>query len=143
MVNYNPQQDPTIPCADAGISFSKGDILEIVDQTDALWWQARKLPSDTCCAGLIPSSSLLKRCEMPPTTKASAAFKITQFYLWHGPTKNSFLLPTGSRGSCGGRSLTCLMPACISVRPASLPQPKCQSRAQGHAHSVVFHCLSC
>ncbi|TNM94010.1 hypothetical protein fugu_002186 [Takifugu bimaculatus] len=61
MVNYNPQQDPTIPCADAGISFSKGDILEIVDQTDALWWQARKLPSDACCAGLIPSSSLLKR----------------------------------------------------------------------------------
>lgn len=68
MVNYSPQQDPTIPCADAGISFSKGDILEIVDQTDALWWQARKLPSDTCCAGLIPSSSLLKRCEMPPAT---------------------------------------------------------------------------
>lgn len=69
MVNYNPQQDPTIPCADAGISFSKGNILEIVDQTDALWWQARKFPSDTCCAGLIPSSCLLKRYEMPPTTQ--------------------------------------------------------------------------
>lgn len=96
MVNYNPQQDPTIPCADAGISFSKGDILEIVDQTDALWWQARRLPSDACCAGLIPSSSLLKRCETPPTTqeirdmfgvviKASGAFfgktKITRFNL--------------------------------------------------------------
>lgn len=67
MVNYDPQQDPTIPCADAGNGFTKGDILEIVDQTDALWWQARKLPSDTSCAGLVPSSSLLKRCETPPT----------------------------------------------------------------------------
>ncbi|XP_026157631.1 MAGUK p55 subfamily member 4 [Mastacembelus armatus] len=61
MVDYSPQQDPTIPCADAGMSFRKGDVLEIVDQTDVLWWQAKKLPSSTACAGLIPSTSLLKR----------------------------------------------------------------------------------
>ncbi|XP_061898901.1 MAGUK p55 subfamily member 4-like isoform X2 [Entelurus aequoreus] len=61
MVDYSPQQDPTIPCADAGMRFKKGDILEIVDQTDALWWQANKLPNSTACAGLIPSSNLLKR----------------------------------------------------------------------------------
>ncbi|XP_061533315.1 MAGUK p55 subfamily member 4 isoform X1 [Phycodurus eques] len=61
MVDYSPQQDPTIPCTDAGVSFKKGDVLEIVDQTDALWWQAKKLPSDMACAGLIPSSKLLKR----------------------------------------------------------------------------------
>uniref|UniRef100_A0A3Q2Y5S7 MAGUK p55 scaffold protein 4 n=1 Tax=Hippocampus comes TaxID=109280 RepID=A0A3Q2Y5S7_HIPCM len=60
MVDYNPQQDPTIPCTDAGVSFRKGDVLEIVDQTDALWWQAKKLPSNVACAGLIPSSNLLK-----------------------------------------------------------------------------------
>uniref|UniRef100_A0A8C8DIS3 MAGUK p55 scaffold protein 4, like n=1 Tax=Oryzias sinensis TaxID=183150 RepID=A0A8C8DIS3_9TELE len=61
MTDYSPQQDPNIPCADAGISFKKGDILEIVDQTDALWWQAKKLPSSVACAGLIPSTNLLKR----------------------------------------------------------------------------------
>ncbi|XP_051913814.1 MAGUK p55 subfamily member 4 isoform X3 [Hippocampus zosterae] len=61
MVDYNPQQDPTIPCTDAGVGFRKGDVLEIVDQTDALWWQAKKLPSNVTCAGLIPSSNLLKR----------------------------------------------------------------------------------
>ncbi|XP_069554220.1 MAGUK p55 subfamily member 4 [Brachyistius frenatus] len=61
MADYSPQQDPAIPCADAGMSFRKGDILEIVDQTDALWWQAKKLPSDTSCAGLIPSTNLLRR----------------------------------------------------------------------------------
>uniref|UniRef100_A0A3B4UFC8 MAGUK p55 scaffold protein 4 n=1 Tax=Seriola dumerili TaxID=41447 RepID=A0A3B4UFC8_SERDU len=61
MADYSPQQDPAIPCADAGMSFRKGDVLEIVDQTDALWWQAKKLPSNTACAGLIPSTNLLKR----------------------------------------------------------------------------------
>uniref|UniRef100_A0AAQ6IN28 MAGUK p55 scaffold protein 4b n=1 Tax=Anabas testudineus TaxID=64144 RepID=A0AAQ6IN28_ANATE len=61
MADYSPQQDPAIPCADAGMSFRKGDILEIVDQTDSLWWQAKKLPSSMACAGLIPSTNLLKR----------------------------------------------------------------------------------
>ncbi|KAL0190514.1 hypothetical protein M9458_013212, partial [Cirrhinus mrigala] len=60
MVDYNPHVDPSIPCADAGMAFRKGDILEIVDQSDSLWWQAVKLPSNTACAGLIPSTSLLK-----------------------------------------------------------------------------------
>lgn len=66
MTDYSPQQDPTIPCADAGMSFRKGDILEIVDQTDALWWQAKKLPSSSACAGLIPSTNLLKRSDPEP-----------------------------------------------------------------------------
>ncbi|KAJ3584295.1 hypothetical protein NHX12_014791 [Muraenolepis orangiensis] len=61
LVDYSPQQDPSIPCADAGMAFKRGDVLEIVDQTDALWWQAKKLPSTTSCAGLIPSTNLLRR----------------------------------------------------------------------------------
>lgn len=61
MVDYNPHVDPSIPCADAGMAFRKGDILEIVDQSDTLWWQAVKLPSVSACAGLIPSTNLLKR----------------------------------------------------------------------------------
>lgn len=64
MADYSPHHDPNIPCADAGMSFRKGDVLEIVDQTDALWWQAKKLPSDAACAGLVPSTNLLKRSEM-------------------------------------------------------------------------------
>ncbi|KAJ0062398.1 hypothetical protein NL108_010986, partial [Boleophthalmus pectinirostris] len=61
MADYNPQLDLAIPCPDAGVSFLKGDILEIVDQTDALWWQAKRLPSSSFCAGLVPSTALLKR----------------------------------------------------------------------------------
>uniref|UniRef100_A0A8B9P1X6 Membrane palmitoylated protein 4 n=1 Tax=Apteryx owenii TaxID=8824 RepID=A0A8B9P1X6_APTOW len=61
MADYWPLQDPAIPCADAGLPFKKGEILQIVDQNDAFWWQARRV-SDLCaCAGLIPSNHLLKR----------------------------------------------------------------------------------
>uniref|UniRef100_A0A8C8XIC1 MAGUK p55 subfamily member 4 n=1 Tax=Panthera leo TaxID=9689 RepID=A0A8C8XIC1_PANLE len=61
MTEYWPQEDPTIPCMDAGLPFQKGDVLQIVDQNDALWWQARKISDLGTCAGLIPSNHLLKR----------------------------------------------------------------------------------
>ncbi|XP_060112989.1 MAGUK p55 subfamily member 4 [Heteronotia binoei] len=61
MADYWPLQDPAIPCADAGLSFKKGDILQIVDQNDTFWWQARKVLDLSVCAGLIPSNHLLKR----------------------------------------------------------------------------------
>ncbi|KAK1336545.1 hypothetical protein QTO34_002576 [Cnephaeus nilssonii] len=61
MTEYWPQEDPTIPCTEAGLPFQKGDILQVVDQTDALWWQARKISDPGACAGLIPSSHLLTR----------------------------------------------------------------------------------
>ncbi|XP_007933319.1 MAGUK p55 subfamily member 4 [Orycteropus afer afer] len=61
MTEYWPQEDPSIPCVDAGLPFQKGDILQIVDQNDALWWQARRISDLGTCAGLIPSNHLLKR----------------------------------------------------------------------------------
>ncbi|KAF1383039.1 hypothetical protein PFLUV_G00150110 [Perca fluviatilis] len=61
MVDYCPLQDSSIPCPDAGMAFSRGDVLEVVDQSDGHWWQARKLPCSAACAGLIPSASMLKR----------------------------------------------------------------------------------
>ncbi|XP_075385863.1 MAGUK p55 subfamily member 4 isoform X1 [Tenrec ecaudatus] len=61
MTEYWPQEDPGIPCVDAGLPFQKGDILQIVDQNDPLWWQARRLSDLSTCAGLIPSLHLLKR----------------------------------------------------------------------------------
>ncbi|XP_007429572.2 MAGUK p55 subfamily member 4 [Python bivittatus] len=61
MGDYCPLQDPVIPCVDAGLPYKKGEILQIVDQKDVLWWQARKVSNLKACAGLIPSSHLLKR----------------------------------------------------------------------------------
>uniref|UniRef100_A0A3B5MJB0 Uncharacterized protein n=1 Tax=Xiphophorus couchianus TaxID=32473 RepID=A0A3B5MJB0_9TELE len=60
MVDYCPLQDSSIPCPDAGMAFSRGDLLEVVDQSDALWWQARKLPCGASFAGLIPSATFFK-----------------------------------------------------------------------------------
>ncbi|XP_046810664.1 MAGUK p55 subfamily member 7 isoform X3 [Lucilia cuprina] len=59
--NYNPEVDPYIPCKEAGLAFQRGDILHIVSQDDAYWWQARKESERTARAGLIPSRALQER----------------------------------------------------------------------------------
>ncbi|ESO07930.1 hypothetical protein HELRODRAFT_110223 [Helobdella robusta] len=55
LFNYDPLHDDLIPCPQAGIAFSVGDILQVISKDDHNWWQARH-----CCqpAGLIPSSEL-------------------------------------------------------------------------------------
>ncbi|CAI9717687.1 MAGUK p55 subfamily member 6-like [Octopus vulgaris] len=55
--NYDPMRDRLIPCKEAGLPFKDGDILEILSQNDANWWQARKVDSKGS-AGIIPSRSL-------------------------------------------------------------------------------------
>ncbi|XP_063706034.1 peripheral plasma membrane protein CASK isoform X2 [Culicoides brevitarsis] len=55
--DYDPLEDDLIPCAQAGIAFHVGDILQIINKDDPHWWQARH---DTAggSAGLIPSPEL-------------------------------------------------------------------------------------
>ncbi|XP_069976489.1 peripheral plasma membrane protein CASK-like, partial [Penaeus vannamei] len=50
--DYDPLEDDLIPCAQAGIAFKTGDILQIISKDDHNWWQAKKDPNGT--AGLIP-----------------------------------------------------------------------------------------
>ncbi|XP_017771695.1 PREDICTED: MAGUK p55 subfamily member 7 isoform X2 [Nicrophorus vespilloides] len=59
--NYNATTDPYIPCKEAGLDFVKGDVLHIVSQDDAYWWQARKEGDRNMRAGLIPSRALQER----------------------------------------------------------------------------------
>ncbi|XP_061142349.1 MAGUK p55 subfamily member 4-like [Syngnathus typhle] len=66
MVDYCPLRDSSIPCPDVGVFFSKGEVLEVLDQSDGQWWQARKLTSSASFVGLIPSAATLKR--LPDTT---------------------------------------------------------------------------
>uniref|UniRef100_A0A3Q3X9W8 Uncharacterized protein n=1 Tax=Mola mola TaxID=94237 RepID=A0A3Q3X9W8_MOLML len=40
MVDYCPLQDSSIACPDAGMAFGRGDLLEVVDQSDGQWWQS-------------------------------------------------------------------------------------------------------
>ena len=40
--DYNPLQDPLIPCKEVGVAFSTGDVLHVVNMDDAKWWQVRR-----------------------------------------------------------------------------------------------------
>ncbi|XP_017780444.1 PREDICTED: peripheral plasma membrane protein CASK isoform X5 [Nicrophorus vespilloides] len=55
--DYDPLEDELIPCAQAGIGFKTGDILQIISKDDHHWWQARK-DNSAGSAGLIPSPEL-------------------------------------------------------------------------------------
>uniref|UniRef100_A0A3Q1B850 Membrane protein, palmitoylated 4-like n=1 Tax=Amphiprion ocellaris TaxID=80972 RepID=A0A3Q1B850_AMPOC len=131
MADYSPQQDPTIPCADAGMSFRKGDVLEIVDQTDALWWQAKKLPSNTACAGLIPSTNLLKR--------KQREFWWSQPYQPHAciqtceKTLKSFTMSLFFSPSVGFRRSMRL----CRRRSHSTTQPSCHTRCPSSCYSAL------
>nr|XP_039252295.1 MAGUK p55 subfamily member 6-like [Styela clava] len=59
-INYDPKEDDQSPCVEAGLSFKKGDILQVVDQKDSDWWQAQRVNNKGEArgrAGLIPSLS--------------------------------------------------------------------------------------
>ncbi|XP_024945781.1 MAGUK p55 subfamily member 5 isoform X2 [Cephus cinctus] len=54
--DYDPEEDPYIPCRELGVSFQKGDVLHVISQEDPNWWQAyREGEEDQTLAGLIPS----------------------------------------------------------------------------------------
>ncbi|XP_058805510.1 MAGUK p55 subfamily member 7 isoform X3 [Phymastichus coffea] len=56
--SYKASEDPETPCTEAGLDFEVGDVLHIVCQDDAHWWQARKEGDRNMRAGLIPSRAL-------------------------------------------------------------------------------------
>jgi calcium/calmodulin-dependent serine protein kinase len=61
--DYDPGDDDLIPCAQAGIAFNTGDVLQIISKDDHNWWQARKVAA-MGSAGLIPSPELQVRSEI-------------------------------------------------------------------------------
>ncbi|XP_078089924.1 MAGUK p55 subfamily member 7 isoform X2 [Mustelus asterias] len=61
LFEYDPNEDKAIPCKEAGLSFKKGDILQIVSQDDATWWQAKRECDANLRAGLIPSKQFQER----------------------------------------------------------------------------------
>lgn len=78
--DYDAENDSFMPCKELGLSFEKGEILTIIDQSDPQWWQAqreREPDSDWSLAGLIPSVNYLKQRENHSNNEdlATAHFK--------------------------------------------------------------------
>ncbi|XP_014479091.1 PREDICTED: MAGUK p55 subfamily member 6 isoform X2 [Dinoponera quadriceps] len=62
LFDYDPSEDTILPCREIGLLFQKGDILQIVDQADPNWWQARRVEGEGLGPpGLIPSLELEER----------------------------------------------------------------------------------
>ncbi|XP_069574310.1 MAGUK p55 subfamily member 7-like [Brachyistius frenatus] len=61
LFDYDPNEDPTVPCKDAAAAFKRGDVLQIVNAEDNTWWQACHLGDGSSRAGLIPSQQLHER----------------------------------------------------------------------------------
>uniref|UniRef100_A0A674P9A1 Protein PALS1 n=1 Tax=Takifugu rubripes TaxID=31033 RepID=A0A674P9A1_TAKRU len=57
--DYDPSDDPFLPCRELGLSFQKGDILHVISQDDPNWWQAYRDGDEENqpLAGLIPGKS--------------------------------------------------------------------------------------
>uniref|UniRef100_A0A8C2DGB7 Membrane protein, palmitoylated 7a (MAGUK p55 subfamily member 7) n=1 Tax=Cyprinus carpio TaxID=7962 RepID=A0A8C2DGB7_CYPCA len=66
LFDYNPAEDKAIPCKEAGLAFKKGDILQVMSQDDATWWQAKLEGDGNLRAGLIPSKPFQERLASRP-----------------------------------------------------------------------------
>lgn len=58
--DYDPSDDPYVPCRELGLCFQKGDILHIISQDDPNWWQAYRDGDEDNqpLAGLVPGTLL-------------------------------------------------------------------------------------
>lgn len=56
--DYDPSDDPYVPCRELGLCFQKGDILHIISQDDPNWWQAYRDGDEDNqpLAGLVPGT---------------------------------------------------------------------------------------
>ncbi|XP_053197742.1 MAGUK p55 subfamily member 3-like [Scomber japonicus] len=61
LFDYTPFEDKATPCQEAGLPFKRGDILQVVSQEDATWWQAKRVGDSNLRAALVPSTQFQER----------------------------------------------------------------------------------
>lgn len=72
--DYDGEKDQYIPCKELGLSFERGEILTIIDRSDAKWWQAhREGDSEWRLAGLIPSIDFKSECDRESNNETLAS----------------------------------------------------------------------
>uniref|UniRef100_A0A672K2X3 Membrane protein, palmitoylated 7b (MAGUK p55 subfamily member 7) n=1 Tax=Sinocyclocheilus grahami TaxID=75366 RepID=A0A672K2X3_SINGR len=82
LFDYSPAEDKAIPCKEAGLAFRKGDILQVMSQDDATWWQAKLEGDGNPRAGLIPSKHFQERlaniCITAPKSGLRRSFRLSR-----------------------------------------------------------------
>uniref|UniRef100_A0A7N6FK83 Membrane protein, palmitoylated 3b (MAGUK p55 subfamily member 3) n=1 Tax=Anabas testudineus TaxID=64144 RepID=A0A7N6FK83_ANATE len=80
LFDYTPFEDKATPCQEAGLPFKRGDILQVVSQEDATWWQAKRVGDCNLRAALIPSTQFQERMKMgslpTPTSSLRRSFRL-------------------------------------------------------------------
>ncbi|KAG5831866.1 hypothetical protein ANANG_G00284620 [Anguilla anguilla] len=61
LFDYVPMEDKATPCQEAGLPFTRGDVLQVVSQDDPTWWQAKRVGDSNLRAGLVPSKQFQER----------------------------------------------------------------------------------
>lgn len=74
--DYDPTGDNLLPCQDIGLSFKRGDILQIINVKDPNWWQARHAGTEGP-TGLVPSQELEERRQAYVSPEADFVHKIS------------------------------------------------------------------
>ena len=61
--DYNPSNDPELPCRELGLKFALRDVLHVVFDDDDDWWQAFLVgkEAEQNLPGLVPSSAACYR----------------------------------------------------------------------------------
>lgn len=75
LFDYDPSIDELLPCKEIGLSFSSGDILQIISIKDPNWWQAKHAGTEGPI-GLVPSQELEERRKAYVSREADFVHKI-------------------------------------------------------------------
>uniref|UniRef100_A0A8C1X8A7 Membrane protein, palmitoylated 3b (MAGUK p55 subfamily member 3) n=1 Tax=Cyprinus carpio TaxID=7962 RepID=A0A8C1X8A7_CYPCA len=95
LFDYTPFEDKATPCQEAGLPFTRGDILQVVSQDDPTWWQAKRVGDSNLRAGLIPSRQFQERY----TTKIMSEIVVQFFFTYVDLLENCSALTAGLRRS--------------------------------------------
>lgn len=84
--DYDPSDDPFVPCRELGLSFQKGDILHVISQEDPNWWQAYRDGDEDSqpLAGLVPGKSFQQQRETLRRTITDRTREHQQGKHWYG-----------------------------------------------------------
>ncbi|XP_058476813.1 MAGUK p55 subfamily member 3-like isoform X2 [Solea solea] len=126
LFDYTPFDDKATPCQEAGLPFQRGDILQVVSQEDATWWQAKKVGDCNLRAALVPSTQFQER--------------RLRYRMKTGPSAS----PVSSKASTYDRAERedCDSEAALNGKDVVSPKSKAAPAFCGHAFSWDFYSAS-